>query len=297
MRRNVIVGVAVVFIVSLAPVSGASPTTYSYETIDYPGAGVTQARGVNNQGQIVGSYGSGQEAIHADPGAERLHGFFLDRNGFHNVDVSDTVGTHPEAITESGEIAGFIGDYDQRCCAHTHISGYLQDGDDVELIEIRGLNVFVQDVNDRGHVIGFSHDSAGRGPGFIWDAGEITEVAPDGAISTYLVATGEPEVVVGGSSPGGGFTYRRGTFTPLTFPSGMHDVGVRGTNNQGDMVGAYTDDSGRRSGFLLRGGQVIDINVPGADGTLPFDVSDNRKIVGEYYLDGVTHAFVATPMR
>jgi hypothetical protein len=297
-RKFVIVAVAALVAMGLAPVTRALPSIYTYASIDYPGAGVTQAWGVNNQGQVVGDYGDSQAAIYDEPpGEHRLHGFLLDRGTFSNIDVSDTVGTHPQAISESGSVAGFTGDYDQRCCAHTHIGGYLQHRDGtVESIENKGLNMFVQDTNDRGDVVGFSHGGNGTGPGFIWNDGVITEVAPAGAVSTYLAATDEPQIVIGGASPGGAFRYRNGTFSPLVFPSSMHNVSVSGTNNQGDFVGAYTDDLGQRGGYLLlANGQLTKINVPGKDGTVPMDVSDNRQIVGEYYKAGVTHGFIATP--
>jgi hypothetical protein len=293
-RKFVIVAVAAMVAMGLAPVTRALPSVYAYASIDYPGAGVTQARGVNNQGQVVGSYGDSQAAIYAEPGT-RLHGFLLDRGTFENIDVSDTVGTHPQAISESGSVAGFTGDYDQRCCAHTHIAGYLQhSAGTVTSIENKGLNMFVQDTNDRGDVVGFSHGGGGTGPGFVWSDGVITEVVRPGAVSTYLSATDEPQTVIGYGN--GWFTYRNGTIAALSFPASMHNPSVTGINNQGDMVGVYTDNAGQLGGYLLlRSGQLTKINFPGKDGTVPLDVSDSRLIVGEYYKDGVTHGFIATP--
>lgn len=292
MRRFLIVGFTMFLVVGTAQVSQARAPAYEYTSIDYPGALATQVKGVNNSGALVGSY---SESVDVGDPDSRLHGFIFSKGEFRNIDQSDTVGTHPQAITESGTVAGFIGNYDQRCCASTHITGYVTEHEETTFLEHKGLNMFVTDGNDRGDVVGFSHNGSGQGPGFIWNNGEITEVDAQPGGSTYLLATSEPPVVIGGQGGGGHFSYRRGEIESLTFPESMSNVAVRGMNNRGDLVGAYTKANGAFSGFLLRQGVVTDINVPGMDGTVPYEISDNGLIAGEYYEDGVTHGFIATP--
>jgi uncharacterized membrane protein len=292
-RRVVILCLSVLALLTSAQPIRAGALSYSFTSIDYPGALGTQVKGINNAGSLVGSY---SETVDVGDANTRLHAFLLDKDGFHTIDQSDTVDTHVQAITESGTIAGFIGDYDQRCCASTHITGYVTKHGETTFLENKGLNMFVQDANDRGDVIGFSHGGNGTGPGFIWNSGELTEVDAQPGGSTYLVATSEPPVIIGGA--GGNpmpFTYRQGEFEDLILPSSMHDVGIRGTNNRGDLVGAYTNDNGQRLGYLLRQGEITEITFPGADGTVPYEVTDNGIIAGEYYKNGVTHGFVATP--
>jgi uncharacterized membrane protein len=67
-----------------------------YSTIDVPGAVSTIASGINDSGEIVGSFFDGTHT----------HGF-VDQNGmFSQIDISGAADTYVNAVNNNGMIAG-----------------------------------------------------------------------------------------------------------------------------------------------------------------------------------------------
>jgi len=257
-----------VLICALVP-SGAHafPTpSFAFAPLDFPGAGVTQVRGINNSGQIVGSYGANNNALAGDGDShtlgENLHGFLYNKGVFTTIDHPGANWTYPQAITDSGKVAGFIGQYDQRGWAIGQIIGYLQDGSSFTDYQEEGRNMFVQDAADQGPIVGFALDSGGAGPGFIYDKGSFTNINKPGSAGTYLTGTTETGVILGAGT-GGFFTVRRGVLTPLQVPSGYFN------------------------------GVVTTVDFPGADATEVHGLNDRGDVVGVYYKGGVSHGFTA----
>ncbi len=86
-------GLSVLF--TTADISDLTGATFA--TVDFPGAANTWAHGVNDAGQIVGSY---------DDSTGFSHGFFLPSdNAFATVDAGQC-GTQAEGINNSGQIVG-----------------------------------------------------------------------------------------------------------------------------------------------------------------------------------------------
>jgi hypothetical protein len=64
--------------------AGQTSAGYVFEEIVVPGQLVTQPRGINSSGKIVGTYGATQASAHA---LEPLHGFLLDKGVFSWSDL------------------------------------------------------------------------------------------------------------------------------------------------------------------------------------------------------------------
>src|ERR1700730_15792196 len=81
----------------LAAASPASAAAYSFTTIDVPGAvaGSTRGGGINNSGQIVGSFVAGATT----------HGFLDTGGSFTTIDVPGA-GTVASGINDTGHIVG-----------------------------------------------------------------------------------------------------------------------------------------------------------------------------------------------
>src|SRR6516162_8884849 len=87
---------------------GQGQPTYAFSTLDVPGAsfafGLLNANGINDSGQIVGTYGGGAG----------INGFLLDQGRYTTLDVpganSGYDGTQANGINALGQIVGSYGD-------------------------------------------------------------------------------------------------------------------------------------------------------------------------------------------
>src|SRR4029450_3888044 len=72
-----------------------------FTTFNFPGASFTVARGINPQGDIVGSYfiGSGN-----------FHGFLLSQGVFTSIDYPQSIATFLSGINAAGDIVGKYSD-------------------------------------------------------------------------------------------------------------------------------------------------------------------------------------------
>jgi probable HAF family extracellular repeat protein len=84
-----------------------------YSTIDVPGSTSTSASGINNSGQIVGSYDVA--------GPYNSHGFLLDSGNYTTLDVPGSTGTYATGINKTGQIVGHYRD------AAGNVHGFLFD--------------------------------------------------------------------------------------------------------------------------------------------------------------------------
>lgn len=79
------------------------------------------------------------------------------------------------------------------------------------------------------------------------------------------------------------FLLFRGKFTPFTFP-GSASAGAFDINNHAQIVGSYSDRSGRIHGFFVQSGGFRTIDVPGAvNGTFPNGINNTGDIVGGFF--------------
>ena len=74
--------------------------SFTFTTIDVPGASETLPIGINSRGQIVGTYRD----------STGVHGFLYDGGVFTPIDVPGASATLAFGITPSGQIVGFYSD-------------------------------------------------------------------------------------------------------------------------------------------------------------------------------------------
>src|SRR5262245_10784311 len=75
-----------------------------------------------------------------------------------------------------------------------------------------------------------------------------------------------------------------GEYRTIEFPGAATTTYVFGINNQGMVVGAYDDATGRSHGFVRgRSGHYRTIDFPGAYATVATRINDRGQIVGDYY--------------
>ena len=138
--------------------------------IDVPGASNTRPIGIDNHGQIAGSYIDDKRAI---------HGFLRDRNGsFTTIDVPGALLTDVFDINDRGQMVGIYLDSGGR------VHGFRRDRSGaIATIDAPGTSLNrARGINNRGQVaidgiIRLRHHS------FVLDGGRYTEIKPPGAIS------------------------------------------------------------------------------------------------------------------
>jgi uncharacterized membrane protein len=221
--------------------SWAGPTSIVSQ-IDGPNATFTDASGINNRGEIIGTFQDGLG----------LHGYVFRRGDFTTLDVP-----------------------------------------------VQGALTIALGNNDRGQVTG-AYRSQGLFHGFLWERGKFTDINAPEADETFLHVINNRGQIVGHSrrdvhSLARLFLWADGSFTFLNIP-GVLVVGRNreslGLNDRGQIVGSF-QSQGVTHGFLLDGGVVTQIDVPGAKATWASGINNRGQIVGSY-LDAfdVGHAYV-----
>jgi probable HAF family extracellular repeat protein len=76
--------------VMLSALATAQDPSYTFTSIDVPDAQQTMAFGINDHGQIVGTWGD----------AVRVHGFLLDHGTFTTIDVPDSTNVNVFGINK-----------------------------------------------------------------------------------------------------------------------------------------------------------------------------------------------------
>jgi len=130
--------------------------------LDFPGANLTEASGVNDDGQVVGNY---RDA------AGNFHGFFWDAGLFVTIDVPfpDATITGPTAINNIGQIVGFYFDNNGR------VHGFLYENGSFTAFDFpKAVDTLPADINDHGQIVGSYVDGNFVGRSFLLENGTFT---------------------------------------------------------------------------------------------------------------------------
>ena len=306
-------------------------TTFSFTTINAPGAAFTSATGINNTGQIVGSY----DVSYENPelfNTDFASFAFVYTNG-HFTTLMDPqfaapfpyAETFANGINDAGQIVGngnkdpypdsiiFLdtkGNFTNPAIA-TGFEGATATGinDGGQIVG----NYFTGYVSNDGSYVSTLH-------GFLDTNGSFTNIDAPGAAR----ATGGETCWCGWTSANGindagqivgtyydsvgaahGFLDTNGSFTNIDAPRGTGGTSAKGINDAGQIVGTYYDSVAAQSfpdrgspnidahGFLDTNGSFTNIAAPGATGgTSANGINDAGQIVGSF---GDGSSFLAVP--
>jgi probable HAF family extracellular repeat protein len=292
MRARSLNLLAIAAILAAAPLAASSPANaaaYTFTTIDVPGAASTSANGINNAGQIVGTFDT------SGPNA-RTSGFVYPGGNFTIFDApgSATIAT---GINDAGHIVGFvqtgpagIGD------------GFLYSGSSFTSINAPGAGYTnATGINDAGQIVGFYDDGmGGQGHGFQDTGGSFTSIdigGPDNNTEAFGINNlGQIVGTVTGPPHSQGFLETSGSLNSINFPSAT-GTWAYGINDLGQIVGFFGSGGGLL-GFLDTSGSFTTIEVPGEINTQAFGINDAGQIVGIFQdrTTGDTRGFLATPI-
>lgn len=289
--KNFVLYLGLAVLVFMTSAFAQTDTTYTFETINYPGDTFTQLLGINNAGKIAGYHG-----------ADVNKGFtyllstkkFTAEN-FTNSAQTQVTGLNDQAktvgfyISQSGTTAGFIyaggiytsivypgtpfnqllsqnnkgqaaGYYSTKADGSGPDHAYIYDelGGVFELFNIpNSTSAQATGINDVGTVCGFTIDTHNVMHGWLQVLGTVTILNYPGATATAALGLNNTGLVVGSyndkSGASHGFVYNTAdkTWQSIDDPAGPGTTIVNGVNDAGDLVG-FSGTSPINNGFLAQ---------------------------------------------
>lgn len=280
----------------------AAAVKYHFTTIDDPAdPNFNELLGLNNEGKLVGFYGSGAAY-------DRNRGYVVRRpygqSNFKSQNYPHSVQMQIAAINNKGALGGWYSD---------------SNGDRFGCMLLEGVWYSYQypgapkttklfALNDSFLGVGYYATSSGRKRAFELDVtnGNFTVFTPPHAVDAEATGIDGRGDVAGwlttASGKNVGWLWRQGYYTEYSFPKSTQTVFL-GITLHDAIVGSYVDKGGSTHGFLLteplRPAKTLwqSIDVPNAaNSTVVTGVNVHRDLVG-YYVDEQhnTHGFLATP--
>ncbi|MFZ0422007.1 MAG: hypothetical protein WAL80_03930 [Xanthobacteraceae bacterium] len=273
----------------------------------YPASGTypdgTLATGINNSGNVVGSF--------TDSGGVS-HGFIYTAGGnpaFTTVDAPGADATSLDGINNSNEVFGSY--------SASGVTSYFTENTDgsgfTPLSNLpTGTNVTLFAINDSGSLLGTYNDANGNVHSFVYANGTSTEIIdpdaeyptnPSGSTGTQASAFNNAGVVAGtffdtdGVAHGFVATPSGNSYTYVTLddPAAVFATDVYGINNNGQVLGQYSDGSNVAHGFIydIATQTYTNFSDPSAvadqqgDGTYTNNygangINDNGEVIGSY---------------
>jgi hypothetical protein len=295
--------------------SAAVAQTFTYAPINISGAVATEARGINNNGEVVGFYYTTKSC--AEPAGEvqfpncQVHGFKIVNGTVVKLMVPNSLSTAIMGVNDYGDLVGFCITSD----GYTH--GFLWLHTNV----VKLLNAPAGGPNSDEHTVAFGVNKALTIAGGLWtysapygDAGWVWQ---NGTFSNMNPGSNSGiGVSVNGISNNG---HLSGTtiyhnFTSAWFKSATDEdfypltTNTDGTavNNNSDVIGYFPGGKGWFAKHVEANEGTndavevkpafISVAYPNAKATYPMGMNDSRWIAGTYTdSSGVMHGFIARP--
>lgn len=273
--------------------------SYAFRTIDVPGAGATTVNGINNHGDVVGTFV--QDGIG--------YGFLFDGETFTTLTFPGAKSTMAKGINDAGQIVGSYSSSPFLLGQH----GFLFDHGEYTILDLPDAGrriIEAEDINNHGQITGILADAEAV-HAFLLEGEDYSRITvPDthrteglGLNDAGVVAgrtlEGEPPTIRGQiSGHWSGFTHNVDGFDLIR--AGWVSVSVTDVNNAGQLVGWWEPNNGLDDyarGFFWDGSEYSTIRYPSADDTMPLGLNDNGQIVGYYWgREYGMHGFIATPV-
>jgi uncharacterized membrane protein len=269
-----------------------------FSSLDFPGASLTTARGINNRGDIVGAYRI----------VPPRHAYLRRGGQFMPLAPNSVLGTDLSEARKTNNLGDVVGSYvDSNGNSH----GFLLRNGLVMTLDFPNANdTFAWGVNDLGTVVGFWDvvDANGNllaNHGFVWNNGVFAQVDFPGAVDTIVFGINNAGDLVGNWDSGlnsvnsHGFVCSKGQCFSFDVPfAGATVTQADDISANGYIVGTWGDASGALHGFLAVGSNFTSFDFPQATATLAWGINAAGQIVGNYFSsDGAEHGFLATPKQ
>jgi uncharacterized membrane protein len=276
--RTTLYAVAVWLLFTLPLVAGSR----RFQTINPFNAVESSARGINDDGDIVGDFATAADEALADP---IEHGFLRHEGDFRKLNFPGSYDTDANGINGDGVIVGtYAATLSDGTRGDDH--GYVRDYHGYHKLPDPpgGLSPDFSAISDNGDIVGVMTTLTGN-RGFLLSEGYFT-IIDCGSSFTEANGINDSDDIVGECNDGTehGFLRHKGKFKLFDFPGATGTV-ANGISNDGDIVGTYTDSNGDH-GFVvehvLRNPQwrTIDCPTTGAADTVLSGINDDGVVVG-----------------
>ena len=284
---------------------------YGTTSIDVNIAGATDTAvyGLNDSGQIAGSYFvPGTFDKQGNPlTLDTTHGFFGTAAAQTTVDgpaaqaSTDLPFAEINAINNSGTYAG---DFEATGLTGTDSpEGFTGNGGSA--VSTNLSNSLALGINNPGDTVGtvLSGDGTFNRSYIQSHDGTVSTFDVTGFGTSQAYGINDSGVIVGEAAtdtltgPTVSYVDTQGAFSFLSIP-GAYDVFAKGINNIGTVVGGYdTEPGGTETGFIFSGGTLTSFLFPDSQFTEVDAVSNTGEIAGTYFdANGNEHGFTALPV-
>jgi uncharacterized membrane protein len=205
------------FLLTLILAATAAYAQFTFTSIDFPGADLTTARGINNRGDIVGAY----RIVAAPP----RHAMLIRRGQFLPLAPSTQLATDYSEAFKTNDRGDVVGQY----ATNDGVShGFMLSKGAVTTLDFPGASdTYAYAINQSCVVVGYWDilDALGNvlaAHGFLWKNGAFSEVNFPGSADTFVLGINARGDYVGGwdsdiTSPiGHAFVYSNGHFTSIS---------------------------------------------------------------------------------
>lgn len=281
--RKAILCLAVLSLFSVSETYAAQ--SYSYTSIEYPGAVSTSVSGINNLGHVAGSYDDGTAT----------HGFLFDGKKYTKIDYPGAPNSVLRNLNDSDNVVGVYSynetngfpvtygfTYDKKKYASISFPSDPQFGQPVE--------TSANGINNKGTVAGGYW--VGGGVGYTYEQGKFTFI--NGGM--YILDINNQGTMLG-YEPDAYYSMLydgKNWFSLNGLPQGYFEFYANGLNDKGYVVGEFNPyDYFNYTYFLYdgKGFSSLDGLIPGT----PFDINGSGQTAGTWF-NGTTWAgFIATP--
>jgi probable HAF family extracellular repeat protein len=209
-----------------------------FKSIDPPGSTFTDVTWINRYGQISGSYATSDG---------KTHGFVLSPGVFTTIDYPGAQTTLGFGVGDNGDVVGI---------AFTNgvLQGYLLRHGAFSLITFPGADTTLPAMIVGNRIVG-GYFIGSTGQGFLRSNGVYHSIGCPGDGNVFLSGLDPAGDMVGGVNTADGKQHgllvRNGKCVLVDFPGGSNAY-ANGIAN-GNIVGRYTDASGKVHGFLTVG--------------------------------------------
>lgn len=233
-----------------------------YQDKNWPESTQTQVTGLNDRGVTVGFWSTMNTAnlMNDNRAFVSYHGLFVDGD-FPTSDPASPPVDQLLGVNDNNVAVGFYNDGD----GNTHAYTFNISADRFTEVTPMGVtNPTGAGINHRGDIAGFGTDSTGDSSngsvvGFLLRrSGQVTVLSVPGSSMTQALGINDNDEVVGvyqvgtgSSAVMHGFTWTpQHGFQTVDDPNGVGATTINGVNDQGQLVGFYTDADGNTDGLL-----------------------------------------------